>query len=89
MTHGLAFLLPPGATVTRPEGGMFLWVALGDGTDTAAVLPSAVDAGVAYVPGWPFFASDPDHSTMRLSYVTNPPEVIAAGLDRLAGALGW
>ena len=89
MADGLARRLPEGATVTRPEGGMFLWAALGDGTDTAATLPAAVDAGVAYVPGWPFFASDADHSTMRLSFVTNSPTVIEDGLDRLARALGW
>jgi 2-aminoadipate transaminase len=89
MTAGLASRLPEGATVTRPEGGMFLWVRLGGGIDTAVRLPAAVEAGVAYVPGWPFFAANPDRSTMRLSYVTNSPEVIGEGLDRLAGALGW
>ena len=50
---------------------------------------AAVDAGVAYVPGWPFFAGTPDRSTMRLSFVTNAPEVIDDGLNRLASALGW
>lgn len=89
MSEGLASRLPSGATVTRPEGGMFLWAQLGVGVDTAVRLPAAIEAGVAYVPGWPFFASDPDHSTMRLSYVTNSPEVIGEGLDRLAGAFGW
>jgi 2-aminoadipate transaminase len=89
MAAGLAARLPAGADVTRPEGGMFLWVRLGDGTDTAATLAAAVDAGVAYVPGWPFFAADPDRSTMRLSYVTNAPDVIDDGLSRLASALGW
>lgn len=88
MSAGLADRLPPGATLTRPAGGMFLWVRLVDG-DTAALLPAAVEAGVAYVPGWPFFARDADRSTMRLSYVTNPPDVIAEGLRRLAGALSW
>lgn len=89
MAAGLASVLPPGAEVTRPEGGMFLWVRLGDGTDTASTLPSALDAGVAYVPGRPFFAEAPDCSTMRLSYVTNTPAVIAEGLDRLSWALRW
>ncbi|CAL8976963.1 2-aminoadipate transaminase [Propionicimonas sp. T2.31MG-18] len=89
MASGLASRLPAGAEVTRPEGGMFLWARLGGGADTAVTLPAAVDAGVAYVPGWPFFAAEPDRSTMRLSYVTNAPDVIERGLDRLAGALGW
>lgn len=89
MFGGLVAMLPAGATLTRPEGGMFLWARLGGGVDTAVRLDAAVAAGVAYVPGWPFFAQAPDHSTMRLSFVTNPPEVIAEGLSRLAGAFRW
>lgn len=89
MVAGLASVLPDGATLTRPEGGMFLWASLGGGTDTAERLPDAVEAGVAYVPGWPFFASDPDRSTMRLSFVTNPAGVIEEGLRRLAHTFGW
>ena len=89
MASGLASRLPAGATLTRPEGGMFVWVRLGDGTDTAERLPAAVEAGVAFVPGRPFFASDPDDSTMRLSFVTNAPGVIGLGLDRLARTFGW
>lgn len=89
MSAGLARMLPEGASLTRPEGGMFLWVRLGGATDTALRLPTAVEEGVAYVPGWPFFAGEPDRSTMRLSYVTNHVDVIAEGLDRLGRAFGW
>ncbi|HML50809.1 MAG TPA: PLP-dependent aminotransferase family protein [Propionicimonas sp.] len=89
MVDGLRAVLPAGAEVNRPEGGMFLWVRLGGAVDTAEALPRALAAGVAYVPGWPFYAAEPDHSTMRLSYVTNTPEVIAEGLARLARAFGW
>lgn len=66
---------------------MFLWAALGGGIDTTALLPSAVEEGVAFVPGASFYAHDPDRTTMRLSYVTNPPEVIAEGVQRLGRAL--
>ena len=89
MATGLAGVLPGGASVTRPEGGMFLWVCLGGAVDTALRLPAAIEEGVAYVPGWPFFAKDPDHSTMRLSYVTNPVDVITEGLARLGRAFDW
>jgi len=53
------------------------------------VLTKAVDLGVAFVPGWPFYANDPDRTTMRLSFVTNSPELIEEGLTRLATAYGW
>lgn len=89
MVDGLRAVLPAQASVNRPEGGMFLWAELGPGVDTAATLPRALECGVAYVPGWPFYACDPDHSTMRLSYVTNTPAVIADGIGRLARAFGW
>ncbi|MDO5534616.1 MAG: PLP-dependent aminotransferase family protein [Propionibacteriaceae bacterium] len=85
---GLMAMLPATASVTRPDGGMFCWVRLGDDTDTAQLLPIAVEEGVAFVPGWSFYAADPDRSTMRLSYATNSPEMIAEGLRRLASALG-
>lgn len=89
MVRALADVLPAGAAVTRPEGGMFLWIDLRDDTDTAQHLGRAVDAGVAYVPGWPFHAGRPNRATMRLSYVTSSPAVIDQGVARLASTLGW
>lgn len=76
----------PDAKVNRPVGGMFCWAALGEGVDTQELFKLAIAEGVAFVPGWPFYAEHPDRSTMRLSYVTNSPETIAEGLDRLARA---
>ncbi|MFP5416165.1 MAG: PLP-dependent aminotransferase family protein [Actinomycetes bacterium] len=87
MHAGLLTMLPATASVTRPDGGMFCWVTLGDDSDTARLLPIAVEEGVAFVPGWTFYAAAPDRSTMRLSYVTNSPDTIAEGLRRLAVAL--
>lgn len=42
----------------EPEGGMFLWARLTGGRDADAVLPSALAAGVAYVPGSAFRIHD-------------------------------
>jgi len=89
MANGLADVLPAGATITRPEGGMFLWARLGGDVDTTALLPTAVASGIAYVPGRAFLLADPDDTTMRLSYVTNSPEVISEGISRLARVFGW
>jgi 2-aminoadipate transaminase len=89
MLAALDARLPDGATVTRPEGGMFVWARIGGEADSAKVLPQAVDRGVAFVPGWPFYANNPDRTTMRLSFVTNSPEMISEGVDRLAAAWGW
>ncbi|RLY93805.1 PLP-dependent aminotransferase family protein [Kocuria tytonicola] len=83
----LETVLPAGAQITRPDGGMFLWVRLGHGIDTTRLLQLAVAEGVAFVPGESFYAHDPDTSTMRLSFVTHGPEKIREGVDRLRRAL--
>ncbi|MGP5090454.1 aminotransferase-like domain-containing protein [Brachybacterium tyrofermentans] len=83
MAAAIAPVLPAGAHVTHPHGGMFLWAALGEGYDAQVMLAEAVSAGVAYLPGWSFFADDPDRSTMRLSFVTHAPAVIEDAIGRL------
>jgi 2-aminoadipate transaminase len=75
------------ATWQRPVGGMFFWLELAGGVDATALLPSAVEAGVAYVPGAPFYAQGPRVDTLRLSFVTVSPEQIDAGVAALAGVL--
>ncbi|MER5716968.1 PLP-dependent aminotransferase family protein [Streptomyces sp. NPDC002132] len=88
MLAGLPGALPEGSVWNRPEGGMFLWARLPDGHDTAALLPAVVRHDVAYVPGAPFHAGEPDPATLRLCFVTQTPQEIAEGLSRLGRALG-
>ncbi|MGW1626188.1 aminotransferase-like domain-containing protein [Streptomyces sp. NPDC002172] len=88
MLAGLPDALPAGSTWNRPEGGMFLWARLPSSYDTTALLRHVVDHNVAYVPGEPFYAADPDRSTLRLCFVTQTPEEIGEGLRRLAKGLG-
>lgn len=88
--HMLAALqrhFPAGVEWTRPEGGMFIWVTLPAGIDTQALLVKAIERKVAFVPGAPFFADDPRHNTLRLSFVTVPAEKIDAGIERLGALL--
>jgi 2-aminoadipate transaminase len=97
MAAALAQHLPPGCRWRAPVGGMFFWVELPLGLDATALLPLAVEAGVAFVPGAPFFAeaSGTDGPAgpgghkhcLRLSFVTVPPERIAAGVAALGGVL--
>ncbi|MFJ9631897.1 PLP-dependent aminotransferase family protein [Streptomyces sp. NPDC101175] len=83
MLAGLADSLPEGSSWERPEGGMFLWARLPESYDTTALLPGVVRHDVAYVPGAPFHAGEPDRSTMRLCFVTQTPAEIGEGLRRL------
>jgi 2-aminoadipate transaminase len=75
------------ASWMRPVGGMFFWLDLPEGLDAAALLPKAVEAGMAYVPGAAFYASAARTNTLRLSFVTAPPDKIEQGVAALARVL--
>lgn len=85
---GLPDALPEGSNWTRPDGGMFLWVTLPAGHDTTRLLPAALESDVAYVPGAPFHAGEPDPATMRLAFTTHTPGEITEGVRRLAKIFG-
>jgi len=71
---------PAGVHWTRPEGGMFIWVTLPKHVDAMKLLDQAIAAKVAFVPGAPFYANEPETNTLRLSFVTVPPERIREGI---------
>jgi 2-aminoadipate transaminase len=75
------------ASWIRPVGGMFFWLDLPEEMDAVALLPQAVEAGMAYVPGAAFYAGAPRLNTLRLSFVTVPPEKIEQGVAALARVL--
>ena len=75
----------------QPQGGLFVWARLtgaggkvSDGNDYAK---RAIEQGVAFVPGAPFFCAQPDPATFRLSFATAPEDKILEGVARLAKAL--
>lgn len=86
MLDALQRHFPAEAQWTQPEGGMFIWVTLPKGVDTTRLLAKSIEQNVAFVPGAPFFANDPQANTLRLSFVTVPAEKIEAGMQKL-GAL--
>jgi len=75
---------------TEPLGGLFFWARLTGAnsgpTDGAAFAKSAISQGVAFVPGAPFYANDPDHATLRLSFATSDEGLIEEGIARLSKA---
>jgi 2-aminoadipate transaminase len=87
MAQALVRHLPPGSAWQSPQGGMFFWVRLPAGCHATELLAQAVDAGVAYVPGAAFYAEEPDHRAMRLSFVTLTEAQIEDGLSRLGKVL--
>ncbi len=79
--------MPAGCRWNVPSGGMFFWVELPPQLDATALLPRAVEAGMAFVPGAPFFAGGGHANTLRLSFVTVAPQLITQGVVALAGVL--
>lgn len=87
MLEALQREMPRGVQWNSPDGGMFLWAQLPPGLNAVDLLPSAVDAGVAFVPGAAFYASAPDARTLRLSFVTASVGQINTGVAALAGTI--
>ena len=78
---------PKSATWTRPQGGFYVWVTLPPEIDTKAMMPKAIVAKVAYVPGTAFYADGFGSWSMRLSYCYPTPERIREGVKALAGVV--
>jgi len=92
MLEALAREMPagePDTTLTwnTPAGGMFLWARLPRGMNAVDLLPFAVEQGVAFVPGAPFYADHGDPRTLRLSFVTPSVDDIHRGVAALAAGI--
>jgi 2-aminoadipate transaminase len=87
MLDALTQQMPPGTTWTHPTGGFYVWVTLPGDLDSKVLLPRAVTARVAFVPGTAFYADEQGRSNLRLSYCYPEPDRIREGVRRLAAVL--
>jgi 2-aminoadipate transaminase len=87
MLAALTAEMPEEVRFTRPEGGMFLWLTLPREMDAEALLEAAVEEGVAYVAGRPFFVDGSGSSTMRLTFAKENIPAILEGVKRLSRAI--
>ncbi len=75
----------------QPQGGLFVWARLtgagGKVADGNVLAKRAIEKGVAFVPGTPFFCANPDHATFRLSFATADVDKIREGVARLGQAI--
>lgn len=74
---------PEGTRYTTPEGGLFIWVELPQQLNATELFSSAVEAGVAYVPGTYFYPFGGHHNTLRLNFSNSTPEQIGVGMEKL------
>ncbi|MFZ2503128.1 MAG: PLP-dependent aminotransferase family protein [Nocardioides sp.] len=87
MMTALRDFMPASCSWNTPAGGFFVWLTLPPGIDGKAMLPRAVTARVAYVPGTAFFADGFGSGAIRLSFCYPTPERIREGVRRLASVL--
>lgn len=87
LLESMESLLPAGTTWTTPSGGFYSWVTLPNGLDSKAMLPRALAALVAYVPGTGFYVDGQGRQNLRLSYCYPEPDRIREGVRRLAGVV--
>ena len=75
----------------QPQGGLFFWARLtgagGRNRDAGEFARRAIGHGVAFVPGAPFYAAEPDIATFRLSFATADVARIDEGVGRLRQAI--
>lgn len=84
MLEAMQEYMPEEVFWTKPEGGLFLWVHLPEGTNSTVLLKEAVENKVAYVPGTGFFANGGGENTLRMNFSNASEEMIRTGVKRLA-----
>ena len=91
MGEALSRELGAAVRFTQPQGGLFFWAYLtgagGAPSDGQLLAKLAIDKGVAFVPGAPFYADQPDNSSLRLSFATADEDKIREGMGRLGLAV--
>ncbi|MEY4454680.1 MAG: hypothetical protein RIQ45_203 [Actinomycetota bacterium] len=87
MLESLEAHFPKEATWTSPGGGFYVWITLPPEIDTKAMVPKAIVAKVAYVPGSAFYADGFGSWQMRLSYCHPTPERIREGVKALGAVV--
>ncbi|MFC7057084.1 hypothetical protein [Halovenus salina] len=79
--------MPAEVEWTEPAGGFFVWVTLPESVDAEAMLESAAEAGVTYLPGPMFYPGDGGENALRLSFTYVKKDEITAGIEALAASI--
>jgi 2-aminoadipate transaminase len=91
MLDALTQYFPPEVSWTRPKGGLFLWVTLGEGMDARRLFEVALRENVAFVPGDSFYAPNTSREQarrhLRLNFSAASPDQIREGIRRLSVAV--
>jgi 2-aminoadipate transaminase len=86
MEAALRSHMPAGCTWSSPSGGFFSWLRVPE-VDTIALRPSALEGGVSYVPGAPFYAGEGGRDELRLSFSYLAEAELGTAVARLAAVI--
>jgi DNA-binding transcriptional MocR family regulator len=88
MVSAIRRYLPAEVLFETPQGGLFVWLQLPQGSSSEELLPLAYEAGVDFAPGTPFFPDgDQGRSWLRLNFVSQEPVQIEEGMKRLGKSI--
>jgi 2-aminoadipate transaminase len=87
LEQALRRYLPDGCTWSEPAGGFFAWLTLPPQLDADEMRDDAVAAGVTYVPGHAFYATDTGRNEVRLSFSHLSEDDLDRAVERLAGVI--
>jgi 2-aminoadipate transaminase len=87
MDRALRDHMPESCTWSSPAGGFFSWLQVPESLDTVALRPLALEGGVSYVPGAPFYAGEGGRSELRLSFSYLAQAELATAVERLAAVI--
>ena len=79
--------MPPGCAWSEPTGGFFTWLRLPDGLDAGELRAAAVEGGVTYVPGTPFYAGEGGRDELRIAFSYLGEQELETAVERLAGVI--
>ncbi|MFZ5896711.1 MAG: PLP-dependent aminotransferase family protein [Myxococcota bacterium] len=83
VVNALARHFPEARLARIPNAGFSLWLELPAGSDEAALVAEALEAGVQINPGAPWFAAEPTGPHLRLSIAGAPADELEQGIRRL------
>lgn len=87
MMNAIRTYFPENIKYVYPQGGLFTWIDLPDYLNAEDILMEALNNGVAFVTGSPFYVNGGHHNYFRLSFGMMTGEVIEEGIKRLGDTL--
>lgn len=87
MLEALEKYMPEGVSWTHPNGGLFLWITFPENVDTKELLVECIKRKVAFVPGEPFYAAEPEKNHCRMNFSFVDDEKLIEGIKNIAEAL--